>query len=93
MSGFMIWIQEPRIWIVIRIATKKLSIVSCTTPHPSQKFHQNPFTTFFSNLTDRQTVADPGGNPTMPPNLAMAYTVVNWFSGKLVKLVPPDVRF
>jgi len=22
-----------------------------------------------------------------------AYTVVNWFSGKLVKLLPPDVRF
>jgi len=26
-------------------------------------------------------------------NLNNAYTVVNWFSGKLVKFVPPDVKF
>jgi len=36
-----------------------------------------------------------GGNPAMPSplNPAMVYTVVNCISGKLVKLVPPDVRF
>jgi len=32
-----------------------------------------------------------GGSKGASP--AMAYIVVNWFSGKLIKSVPPEVRF